>query len=88
MLKSQAFKERHRTQSRYFSRDRVLTFEVVLMIIVQKSAKAIQLLLNEFLTKLVLPLVSKSAYSQARQHLSHNCLYRTQPERGGGAAVQ
>ncbi|MCB0181414.1 MAG: transposase [Anaerolineae bacterium] len=37
----------------------------------QKSAKAIQLVLNEFLTKLALPLVSKSAYSQARQHLSH-----------------
>jgi hypothetical protein len=48
-----------------------LTFEVVLMLIVQKSAKSIQLILNEFLTKLVLPLVSKSAYSQARQHLSH-----------------
>lgn len=41
------------------------------MLIVQKSAKSIQLLLNEFLTKLVLPLVSKSAYSQARQQLSH-----------------
>ena len=41
------------------------------MLIVQKSAKSIQLILNEFLTKLVLPLVSKSAYSQARQHLNH-----------------
>ena len=41
------------------------------MLIIQKSAKSLQLLLNEFLSKLVLPLVSKSAYSQARQHLSH-----------------
>lgn len=71
MVKSQQFKERHRLEPRYFSRERVLTFEVVLMLIVQKSAKSIQLLLNEFLTKLGLPLVSKSAYSQARQHLSH-----------------
>lgn len=70
MIKSQEFKARHRTESRYFSRERVLTFEVVLMLIVQKGAKSIQLLLNEFLSKLVLPLVSKSAYSQARQHLS------------------
>jgi hypothetical protein len=41
------------------------------MLIIQKSAKSLQLLLNEVLSKLVLPLVSKSAYSQARQHLRH-----------------
>lgn len=41
------------------------------MLIIQKSAKSLQLLLNEFLSKLALPLVTKSAYSQARQHLSH-----------------
>jgi len=52
MIKSQEFKVQHRTESRYFSRERILTFEVVLMLIVQKSAKSIQLLLNEFLTKL------------------------------------
>ena len=41
------------------------------MLIIQKSAKSLQLLLNEFLSKLALSLVTKSAYSQARQHLSH-----------------
>ena len=42
-----------------------------MVLIMQKSAKSIQLVLNELLGKLLLPLVSKSAYSQARQHLSH-----------------
>jgi hypothetical protein len=74
MIGSQEFKERHRTQAKYFSRKRVLTFEIVLMLIVQKSAKAIQLVLNEFLTKLAMRIVSKSAYSQARQHLSYRAL--------------
>lgn len=71
MIRSQEFKERHRTKAKYFTRERVLTFERVFMLIVQKSAKAIQLVLNEFLTKLSVGVVSKSAYSQARQHLSH-----------------
>lgn len=49
----------------------MLTFGRVLMLILPKSAKSLQLLLNECLGKWSLPLVSKSAYSQARQHLRH-----------------
>jgi len=71
LLADEGFKERHRRESRYFTRTRVLTFGVVLMLILLKSAKSLQLVLNEWLGKLSLPLVSKSAYSQARQHLGH-----------------
>lgn len=41
------------------------------MLILHKGAKSLQLMLNEGLDKLKIQLVSKSAYSQARQHLSH-----------------
>ena len=41
------------------------------MLILSKGAKSLQLMLNEVLGKLSYPLVSKSAYSQARNHLKH-----------------
>lgn len=71
VVQDEEFKDRHRTDPRHFSRTRTLTFEVVLMFILQKGVRALQLALNEVLLKLNLPLVSKSAYSQARQNLSH-----------------
>lgn len=70
-MNAEEFKARHRSEARYFSRERVLTFKVMLMLILSKGAKSIQLLLNEVLDKLELGLVSKSAYSQARSHLKH-----------------
>ena len=66
-----SFKERHRTEARYFSRERVLTFKVMVMLILRKGAKSIQVMVNELLEQMGLPVVSKSAYSQARRHLSH-----------------
>jgi hypothetical protein len=65
------FKARHRTEARYFSRERVLSFKVVLMMMLSKGAKGLQLMLNEVLGKLGVGPVSKSAYSQARRHLKH-----------------
>jgi hypothetical protein len=43
----------------------------MLLLILQKSAKSLQGVLNELLGKLHLPAVSKRAFSQARQHLGH-----------------
>ena len=71
IVSSEGFKERHRSEARYFSRVRILTLRVVIMMILRKGMKSLQLALNEVLGKLSLPLVSKSAYSQARQHLKH-----------------
>lgn len=65
------FKARHRQAKKYFSRERILTFPVVLMLLAQKSAKSMQLVLNEFCAKLKVPLVTSSAFTQARSHLKH-----------------
>jgi hypothetical protein len=65
------FKARHRTQSKYFTRERVLTYPLVILLILQKSVKGMQLVLNEFFGKLKCLPVSSSAFTQARSHLSH-----------------
>ncbi len=46
-----------------------MTFPIMMMILLQKSAKSMQLVLNEFFKKLKMPLVTSSAFSQARKHL-------------------
>ena len=43
----------------------------MVLLILRKSAKSLQLGLNEFLEQVQLPLVSKSVFSQARRHLKH-----------------
>jgi hypothetical protein len=71
------FQARHRVKSKFFTRKRVLTFSIVLLLLLQKSVKSLQLVLNEFFGRLSMyvPLtvltVSNSAFSQARQKLSH-----------------
>jgi len=80
------FKARHRVKPKYFTRKRVLTFSIVLALILQKSVKSLQLVLNEFFgslsmyVSLTVLTVSNSAFSQARQKLSHTAfieLHRT-----------
>jgi len=65
---------------KYFSRARVLTFPIMLLILMQKSAKSMQLVLNEFLDKLKIPRVSSSAFTQARSHLSHQAFIELNQE--------
>ncbi|MCK6623807.1 MAG: IS4 family transposase [Anaerolineae bacterium] len=65
------FKASHRTAAKYFSRERILTFPLMLLLILRKSAKSLQVVLNEFFNQLQSGLVSKSAFSQARSHLRH-----------------
>ena len=48
LLNDDEFRRRHRKESRFFTRNRVLTFGIVAMLILQKSMKSIQLILNEF----------------------------------------
>ncbi len=80
MLESESFKEKHRTAKKYFSRNRVLSFPIVMILIIQKSMKSMQLVLNEFLLKADLPLVSSSAFTQARSHLSHQAFIELNQE--------
>jgi len=52
----------------------------MMMLIIQKSVKSMQLVLNEFLGKLKLGLVSSSAFSQARSHVSHKAFIELNQE--------
>jgi hypothetical protein len=73
LLNDASFKAEHRVSPKFFTRDRKLTFIIVILLILQKSLKSLQLVLNEFFGKLaVLPIiVTASAFTQARQKLSH-----------------
>ena len=68
-MSDEDFKDRSRTAKKHFSRNRVLNFTAMVLLLIQKSAKSMQLVLNEFSLKQKLPLVTSSAFSQARKHL-------------------
>ena len=70
-IASEAFKARHRTAAKYFTRERKLGFTMLLLSILRKSVKSLQNVLNELSLLLNLPLMTASGYSQGRQHLSH-----------------
>ncbi len=80
LIHSEEFKERHRTEKKYFSRERLLSFPIVMSLLMQKSAKSVQLVLNEMSNKLDLPLVTSSAFTQARSHLSHSAFIELNQE--------
>jgi len=70
LLNDDSFKNEHRTASKFFSRNLKLNFVAVILLILQKSIKPLQLVLNEFFKKLDNgTMVTKSAFSQARRHL-------------------
>ena len=72
LLGDPSFKNRHRSKPQAFSRLRKLTFPVMILLILQKSLKSLQLRLNEFFSKLpgLQRVVSASAFTQARRALS------------------
>jgi len=79
-MKSDQFKQSHRAKASYFSRERILTFPLTLLLILRKSAKSLQLWLNELTWELELPTVTASAFSQARQHLKHTAFIELQQQ--------
>jgi hypothetical protein len=72
-LRDPAFVARHRRRTQDFTRQRVLTFELVMLLILQKTVKSIQRHLNEFLGQLAdgvaLEPVTANACTQARAKL-------------------
>ena len=70
---SRAFQVRHRITDTDFSRERKLTFPRVLLFLLQKSIKPLQIALNELFDRVddTSLSVSASAFSQARRKLSH-----------------
>jgi len=71
MIKSEWFKEQHRKTKEAFSRMRKLSFPALIVLIVQKSVKSLQLRLNEWFEEFGDETVSSSAFSQARANLKH-----------------
>lgn len=72
MFDDEKMKEKHRLKEVYFTRDRVLRFGIVLVLILKKGLKSIQVMLNEFFSELSLPTVSNVAFCKARRKLSHS----------------
>lgn len=67
---SKEFLQRHRKAERNFTRQRKLPFDVVLKLLLRKSVKSLQLVLNEWCRNLDKS-ISASALSQARQKFAH-----------------
>jgi len=71
MIESEEFKEQHRKEEKAFSRIRILTFSRVILFILGKSVKSVQIRLNEWFEWLGGKTVSNSALTQARANLKH-----------------
>lgn len=72
-LSSPLFVNAHRTSPRAFTRIRILTFRVLVVMMLRKGVKSLQLSLNEFIPRLGITAhtVTNMAYSKARRKLKH-----------------
>lgn len=73
---------RYKRATQDFTRNRVLTFRVLAVLLMAKGHKSLQSALNEFVPKLKLtePTVSNAAYSKARAKLSHGAFIELNQE--------
>lgn len=71
MVEDESFKRRHCWSEKDFTRDRRLSFALVMALILRNGVKSLQLMVNEVMLWLEVPTVTASAYSQARYKLKH-----------------
>ena len=72
LLNKTAFKEKHRYSSKYFIRDCVLTFPIMILLLLQKSSRSLQLMLNEFIfIKQLDKNITNGAFTKARKKLKY-----------------
>jgi hypothetical protein len=73
LLDDQVFLAQQRRSEADFTRIRILTFKVVVLLLLAKTTKSLQLTLNEIVPRLasVTTTVSNAAYSKARAKLRH-----------------
>jgi len=69
IITSEDLKERFRKTDKDFTRNRILTYDKMLILLLQKWVKSLQLRLNEFGIKLD-TILSNSAFTQARNKLN------------------
>lgn len=71
-LASELFIIDHKVNQNAFTRNRVLTFRIMFLLLLRKSVKSLQLVLNElFIYDEIKATVSSSAYNQARKKFKH-----------------
>jgi hypothetical protein len=80
LIEDEDFKARHRERQKDFTRERSLPFALVLVLVMRKSVKSLQNVVNEAMTWLNEPLVTASAYSQARYKLKHTAFIELNEE--------
>lgn len=71
LINNDDFRSRHRTSDRYFTRCRKLTFVVMMMLLLRKSVKSLQCVINELFMALGIESVTAAAFSRARKHIGH-----------------
>ena len=71
LIQEDEFKARNRKSEKVFLRTRSLTFITVIILVLRKSVKSLQCLVNEALISLGVDTVTASAFSQARYNLKH-----------------
>ena len=70
-MEEESFKEEHRKIKTAFTRNRKLTFPILVVLLLKKSLKSLQLTLNEFTSTFNRESVTNSAFTKARRNLSH-----------------
>ena len=72
MIANEEFIADHKNHPNDFTRNRVLTFRIMFLLLLRKSVKSLQLVLNElFIGDKISQIVSGSAYNQARKKFKH-----------------
>ena len=71
LINSETFKEQHRVSEKCFTRTRKLFFSLLIIVILRKSVKSIQLVLNELSVELDLDPITNGALTKARAKLRH-----------------
>ena len=71
LMNEASFKDKHRASKEAFTRSRKLPFELVLVMILRKSVKSLQNVVNEAMFWLGAETVTASAICQARYKLLH-----------------
>ncbi len=71
LIQDEEFKDRRRSGKTAFTRVRKLPFAIVIILILKKSMKSLQLLLNELTLSLDSDTVTNSAFTQARANPHH-----------------
>lgn len=71
LIQDEEFKDRHRTSEKVFTRTRKLYFSLLIVLVLRKSVKSLQLILNEFTLNFNLEPVTNSAFTFARANLKY-----------------